>query len=260
VCYETRVKRFHGVFIVLLASACSSTADNDQSPPDAYVHSALGPGIRIRDVQNENNGYNGHTVTASGAIVLTVDRFDETHDGKSVGTIFIEDADQQGPLAGVSIYGATFIPANLYLAPGDVVSITGQYNEQHTIGSTVNFGTSYLPQFYKPQVTPSFETQVPAPVVLTLNDLQDFAHARPYLGMLIQINDIIVPYAPLNDGTGRVHAALSTALGAPALANELYDLNPTAFAANTHFTSIIGILDFFFTFYVCPRSPADLVQ
>jgi hypothetical protein len=245
------------------------TPVGDQTPEDA-AHSALGPGDRLRDVQNPQTticsgaACNGQTVNVTGVVITAVDTFDETHDGKSIGTVFLQDADIAGPLAGISLYAATYVPANLRVAPGDVVNMLGQYNEQHAIGSTVNFGAQFLPQMYKPVVSPSFEMPVPTPLVVTLDDLANFTTARPYLGMLIELDDITVPYAPANDGTGRVHANLTMDIGAPALANELYDLTSYddggSFAPNTHFSKIIGILDYFYTFYVCPRSAADLVQ
>jgi hypothetical protein len=250
----------YGAALLLLTTigACSDGSVGDQTPADAS-HSILGPGMRLRDVQNPANKESGQTVDITGVVTTAIDTFDETHDGKSLGTIFVQDADISGPLAGISMYAPTFIPANLRLAPGDVIQMDGQYNEQMMIGSTVDFAPDFLPQMYKPQVQPMFEMPTPTPTVITLADLADFTHARPYLGMLVELDDITVPYAPLNDGTGRVHAALTTDTGAPSLATELYDLNPSSFAANTHFDKIIGLVDFFFTIYICPRSAADLV-
>lgn len=259
----------HAVLLLLAVVGCDNGV-GDVSPPDADIHSALGPGVRLRDVQNPANKMSGQVVNVSGAVTIAIDTYDETHNGKSLGTVFIQDADANtsdkmaAQYSGISMYAPSYIPANLRLAPGDVLTVNGQYNEQTMIGSTVNFSPDFLPQMYKPQVSQSFETPLPQPVVITLADLADFQHARPYLGMLVQLQDIVVPYAPVDDGTGRVHAALTPAPGAPAIANELYDLTTSpdggTFAPNTHFTSITGVLDFFFTFFICPRSAADLVQ
>ena len=64
-----------------------------------------------------------------------VDDFDETHNGKSRGTIFVQDADIGAPYSGISLYSPTYVPANLRLAPGDVLDMNGQYVEQQTIGT-----------------------------------------------------------------------------------------------------------------------------
>ncbi len=225
--------------------------------------------MRLRDVQNPANNLSGQNVNITTVVVTAVDTFDETHNGKSVGTVFVQDADVTGPLAGISMYSPTFVPANLRVAPGDVVDIVGQYSEQHTIGSTVNFGAAFLPQMNKPQVSPSFETQLAPPQVIALSDLQAFTTGRQWIGMLVQVQDVTVVAAPTGDGTGRVSAAFNGLVNAPAVNNELWDLqaydaanptNPNSFAPGTHFKSITGIVDFFFSIYICPRSAADLVQ
>jgi len=235
--------------------------------PSEAGHSVLGPGMRLRDVQNPANNLANQNVDITSVVVSAVDTFDETHNGKSLGTVFVQDADITGPLAGISMYSPTYIPANLRLAPGDVVNIVGQYSEQHTIGSTVNFGTSFLPQMNKPQVTPSFETQAPQPIVVQLSDLETFGpdadgggNGRKWVGMLIQLQDVTVAYAPTGDGTGRVTAPITDLVNSPAVNNELWDLPENSFPAGTHFTSITGICDFFFNIYIAPRSAADLVQ
>ena len=282
-CYVSPVR--HTALFLLALGACD-TSVGDTSPPDAYVHSALGPGMHLRDVQNPANNLAGQTVDVTGAAVITVDNFDETHDGKSHGTVFYEDADTPPDATkalydGISAYESTFVPANLVLAPGDVVEIFGQYTQQSSIGTTVTFPAGqFLPQFYKPQVSLIFETPMLQPVVITPADLINksadpttFAHARQYLGMLVQIQNITLPFAPVGDGcanpttswpatgcTGRVHAELTTDTGSAELANELYNMLPSDFAGGTHFTSITGIVDYFYTFYLCPRSAADLVQ
>ncbi len=264
--YESPVK--YGVltsflFVVL---ACSSGKDNDQ--PATLNPNPLGPGARLRDVQNPANAQAGRSVSVTSVIVTTVDTFDETHDGKSRGTIFVQDADIAGPFAGISMYAPTFVPANLRLAPGDVVQLDGQYTEEHTIGTTVNFGTSFLPQMSKPQVHQEFEMTLPAPIPVNITDLQDFSTARKWMGTLVTLLDVTVTNAPApSDGKGRVTAALTTNTTGPFVNNELWDLQAwtgtngsNSFAAGTHFKSITGIVDFFFNIYVCPRSAADLVQ
>jgi hypothetical protein len=57
-----------------------------------------------------------------------------------------------------------------------------------------------------------------------------------------------------------VTSQLTTIVNGPAINNELYDLKENAYPANTHFKSITGIVDFFFSIYIAPRSAADLVQ
>jgi len=241
-----------------LLAACASHGD---APADIDA-SALGNGMRLRDVQDPSKGLAGQDVKVTTVVVTAVDNFDETKNGKSRGTIFVQDADVTGPYAGISMFSPTFVPANLRLAPGDVINMSGQYVEQQTIGSTVNFAPNFLPQMNKPQVSFAFETKLPQPVVVPFDDLKTFATARKWIGMLVTVEDVTALQAPTaSDSTGlRVTSQLTTIVNGPAINNELYDLQPGAFPANTHFKSITGIVDFFFSIFISPRSAADLVQ
>jgi hypothetical protein len=263
----------HGAALLILAflAACSAGGD----PPAQVNPNPLGTGMRLRDVQDPSKNAcggkpcAGQSVNVTSVVVTAVDNFDETKNGKSRGTIFVQDADIAGPLAGISMYAPTFVPANLRLAPGDVIDLSGQYVEQQTIGSTVNFAPNFLPQMNKPQVQASFETQLPTPVVVPFNDLIQFSTARKWIGMLVTVLDVTVPVAPgPSDSTGlRVTAELTSIVNGPAINNELFDLQPwngtntsNSFPAGTHFKSVTGIVDFFFSIFIAPRSMADLVQ
>ncbi len=264
----------HGAVLTLLfaLAACSQAKDNDQPAP--LNPSPLGSGLRLRDVQDPSkkacNGMPcaGQTVNVTSVVVTAIDTFDETQNGKSRGTIFLQDADIAGPFAGISLYSPTFVPANLRVAPGDVVDMVGQYTEQTTIGSTVTFppGT-FLPQMSKPQVSPSFETPFPAPALVSVSDLDNFTTGRQWIGMLVTLQDVTVVGSPTAKGSGRVAANVTNTANGLQMNNELFDLQAwtgtntsNSFAPGTHFKSITGIVDFFFNIFICPRSMADLVQ
>ncbi|HEY1957879.1 MAG TPA: hypothetical protein VGH28_19800 [Polyangiaceae bacterium] len=262
----------HGLTILVMGAlalgACSKASDND--PPQTLNPNPLGPGDRLRDVQDPaSQSYApNQNVDVTSVVVTAVDEFDETHNGKSRGTIFVQDADQALPYAGISLYSPTYVPANLRLAPGDVVDMNGQYVEQQTIGTTVNFAPAFLPQMSKPQVQLQFETQEPQPVEVPLSDLQSFDTARKWIGMLVVVKDVTMFAAPsASDSSGRVSAAITNDANSAALNNELWDLQPwtgtntsNSFAAGTHFASVTGIVDFFFNIFLCTRSMNDLVQ
>lgn len=250
-------------FMTLAGGACTTPAGDPPAPYDANV---LGTGMRVRDVQNKANNLAGQEVNVTSVVVTAVDNFDETKDGKSRGTIYLQDVDLNPAsppdcaLGGISLYAPTFIPANLRLAPGDVVNMAGQYVEQTTIGLTVDFTPNYLPQMNKPTVTFGYEMQVPAPVVIDVADLNDFNVGRKWLGLLVQVQNATVLQSPVDDGKGRVTAVFSTAANGGAISNELYDLPAGSFPANTTFKSITGVVTFFFNLKIAPRSAADLVQ
>jgi hypothetical protein len=194
------------------------------------------------------------------AVVVAVDNFDETKNGASRGTIWLQDVGAPAPYGGISLFSPSFQPANLRLAPGDVVDLEGQYVEQQTIGSTVNFAPNYLPQMVKPAVSFRYEVGTPEPVDISIDDLKDFSLGRRWIGMLVRVKDIVVENAPVGDAknTGRVTAAFTSDKNSPALSNELSDL--PAFQAGTRFASITGVVTFFFNLKIAPRSSLDLVQ
>ncbi|HSQ62383.1 MAG TPA: hypothetical protein VLM85_04190 [Polyangiaceae bacterium] len=243
--------------LALVAGACTTPAGDSPAPYDASV---LGPGMRLRDVQDSANGLAGQVVDVTSTVVTAIDNFDETKDGKSRGTVYLQDVDIAGPLAGISLFSPTFVPANLRLAPGDVVDMNGQYVEQQTIGSTVNFAPDFLPQMAKPTVQQRFETNLPDPVVINVADLDNFATGRRWLGMLVQVQDVTVAHGPSADTAGRVTAQFNSFVNGAGISNELYDLPAGSFPDNTHFKSITGLVTFFFNLKIAPRSAADLVQ
>jgi hypothetical protein len=252
--------RAFAIVLVLSATACSTQAGDPHSTTEAGV---LGSGMRLRDVQNPANKLAGSNVDVTTAVVTAVDNFDETHDGKSRGTIYLQDADKGGPLAAITLFSPSFQPTSLRLAPGDVVDLAGQYTEQTKIGTTVDFTPNFLPQLVKPVCTFRFEVGEPKPIVIQLSDLASFTTGRQWIGQLVTVQNVTALTAPAGDSknSGRVTANLSSsAQNGPQISNELYDMQPTAFAANTTFKSVTGLVTFFFNLKIAPRSQADLVQ
>ncbi len=252
------------ILTVLAGTACTTPAGDQPAP---YNPNVLGTGMRLRYVQDDTNGLANQDANVTSVVVTAVDNFDETKDGKSRGTVYVQDVDLDPTnppncaLGAISLYSPTFIPADLRLAPGDVVDMAGQYVEQTTLGSTVTFPAgTFLPQMNKPTVQGSYEMQVPAPVVINLSDLNDFSTGRKWIGMLVQVQNVTVAQAPTGDGTGRVVATFGAFASGPQISNELYDLQPAAFPANTTFKSVTGLVTFFFNLKIAPRSAADLVQ
>ena len=240
--------------LVLGTIACSTRPGDD---PSAANPSVLGPGKRLRDIQQPKAGFVNLDVLVTSAVVTAVDNFDETGDGKSRGTIYLQDVDKAGPYAGISLFSPSFQPANLRLAPGDVVDLNGQYVEQQTIGTTVNFAPAFLPQLVKPQTTFRYETAVPKPVEINFDDLNDFNKGRPWIGMLVTIKNVTFEQAPVNS-KGRRTAGFTSDKSSGALSNELYEFDD--FPSNTTFKSVTGIVTFFFNLKIAPRNAADLVK
>jgi hypothetical protein len=174
-----------GVFALCAVSAslvgCGSR-DGD-APLDAGPPTPLGNGSRIRDVADPNgNAHNVNgSVTITGATFMWIDTFDETANGKSRGTVYLQDVGSTDPYSGVSLFSPTYNPASLKPAPGDVLDLTGTYQENASIGTAHFTAPDVLPQISKPIIKPRFEYVVPTPRVVDATDLNDFGKGRPWM-------------------------------------------------------------------------------
>ena len=256
-----------------LAVACSTLAGDPATKPS---ENALGNGSRIADIQNPdsndykqaiaNPGGNGVPIDVSSVVVSWIDTFDETKDGKSIGTVYIQDIGSQAPYAGISLYEPSYVPASLRLLPGDVLDVAGPYEEVTAIGSATFDTGNTLPQLAKPVGTFRYEFETPDPVTIQLSDINqnNYATGRKWEGMLVTLTDVTVAKGVVDTAGLRVSYLMgqgdaSIDLNAATISNELYPLQATDFPAGTHFTSVTGIVTWFYSYAVAPRSAADLV-
>ena len=277
------------LFAPVISASCgggvaASSRDGGSPPVDSSgIDAASSPdaglmGLRIAQVQDPSSPDHdpGQYPTIASAVVTWLDTFDETGDGKSVGLLYVQDPGSQAPYAGISIYENRFGPGGHMATPGDVaVGITaGQYLESPNVGTALFAPGTFLPQLLQPLGTYHSTTTVPAPVTLAVADLEEasagssnpdgnFANGRKWIGMLATIHDVTV--GPGVVAGGRVSYLIISGGGAnamsaaPSIDNELYDLAATDFPAGTTFTSVTGIVTWFFSFHIAPRSKADLV-
>jgi hypothetical protein len=235
-------------------------------PPAPYKPHPLGSGLRIADVQDPKSAsYAPNTdVNLTSLAVLWVDSFDETKDGKSLGTVFVQDVGSTAPYSAISVYQPSFVPSDLRPLPGDVLDFVGPYQEVANIGKAQFSPGQTLPQLAKPVGTFRYEYQVPAPKPIALADLDDYSTGRSWEGMLVTVSDVYA-IAATSSG-GRVTYTLAPGLDAStnvntvSMSNEEYDLKSTDFPPGTHFKSVTGLVTWFFSYHIAPRAPADLVQ
>ena len=262
--------------LLVLATGCSTL---QQDAPAAYDASPLGNGLRLSQIQDPSSpNYHpcvGATVsncesqTVSSAVVTWLDTFDETKDGKSKGTLYIQDVGTPRPYGAIGNYETNFVPASLSPLPGDVLDFLGPYQESSSIGSAMFAKGTFLPQLYKPVGTFRYEdpTQI-VPVDISVQDLEEngatvdsaFPRSRKWMGMLVRLSDVSI-------GTGadvslRVTYSIANADGgfppsSPAITNELFDLKADQFKPGTVFKHITGIVTWFYSFQIAPRTLAD---
>lgn len=278
--------RFAGPLLVIAASlaaslgsvSCGTTSGGDPNS-NPGIPPAGGKDKRIKDVSDP--GVDGHAgfvaqvQLISGATVVAVDKFDETKDGKSKGTIYVQDLGSKDPYSGITLFSPTFNPGNLSIGPGDVLDLNGQYTEIGNIGATVTFAPGVvLPQISKPVATFRYETQLPDPVDIDVNDLADFTKGRRWLGMLVRVTNVTLQQdaasvtSSTGNNSGRVSAALTAGTGGkcevpfpkpPTLINALFDVEALGLKKGTVLASVTGVVSFFCNIQLAPRSPADIV-
>lgn len=262
---------------LLCSAACSSQAGDP--PTNGGVPPAGGKDKRIRDITDP--GVPGHaelvstTQSVSGAVVVAVDSFDETHDGKGVGSIFVQDigATKDTPYAGINLFAPSFNPGNLRVSPGDVLDMRGQYQENTQIPSNppiVFAPGAVLSQLAQPLSTFRYETRIPDPIDIDLADLTDFTKGRRWLGMLVRVTGVTAARDTYTAASGRASVDLQpqaagalTTCDAPfpkpaQMVNDLMNLEPFGLKAGSKIKSITGVVGFFCSIKIAPRSPADI--
>jgi hypothetical protein len=275
----------HLLFAVTLA-ACGGklsgqTADDSPGdrPGDAGTPSALGSGSRIHNLVPQltavdgglpptSSPSSGETENITGASLIVIDDYDETNDGKSIGAVYVQDVGSTAPYSGIELYKPTYSPSNLLVAPGDVLDIAGLYqNYQYS----AFISDQIIPEMSEPVVTFRFEWTVPKPAVINPNDISGavatsadpkvFAQGLRWESMLVEVDNVTVTQVYPDKGRVFVYFTSDTQNG-PSIANQLMAIDPTdpAFKVGTHFSKIIGVCAFFFSFTISPRSAADLVK
>jgi hypothetical protein len=253
---------------VALAPGCSGRDGDrsvEKSPP-----SPLGRASRIRDLidpQSPTKAVSGAVVSVSGASIVHVDTFDETGDGSSRGTIYIQDYDsatkppEQRGFSGIGLFSPTFVPSDLKVAPGDVLDFVGLYQENASIGAAVFRPGQPLIQLARPVGTFRFEAKPLEPTEINVEDLTTYATGRKWIGSLVTVKNVSILTVP-SANRGRVTAVIAGEpdnRDSPVISNEFIPLDPAAIPIGKKFKSITGVVTYFFNLKIAPRSMQDLV-
>jgi hypothetical protein len=262
---------------VVAPFALSCSSENGDPHSAHGVPPASGDGKRIRDLRDPSVPGQAEQVGAShsvtGAVVIAVDSFDETGGG-ATGTIYVQDL-VSAPFSGLTLFAPTFNPGNLRVGPGDVLDMRGEYQELKQIPSTppVIFAPgAVLPQIVRPVATFRYETRLPTPVDIDVNDLADYAKGRQWLGMLVRVKNVELQEdaLPESERSGRLAVDLlprapnaQNACDAPfpkvpELTNDLFNLASLGLTKGTKLKSVVGVVGFFCSMKLAPRSPADI--
>ena len=249
--------------LILLSALSSLVAcgSRDSDIPSKPNPNSIGTGVHIRDVVDPAKNINGATVNISGAVVLTIDTYDETQDGKSRGTVYVQDIGSQAKYSGTSLYSPAFVPSDLRVVPGDTLDLVGQYVTESAIGAAVFNPGEVLPQVSKPTATFRYEYKTPDPLQIDVNDLNDYNKGYQWENMLVTVKNVTLCNG-LDTSKGRTTGVIATdctAAGAVTMSNELMGLDVNAYPPNTKIASLTGIATWFFSYHIAPRTPDDIV-
>lgn len=263
------------LLVPVFAAACTTLSPDEATIPQ---QNTLGTGLRIADIQNPTSNYyklaianpaTGVNVTVSSTVVTWIDTFDETKDGKSIGTVYIQDIGSQAAYSGIDIFEPSYVPASLRLFPGDVLDFVGPYEEAIGVGSAKFNPGNTLPQLEKPVGTFRYTFNTPPPTTIQLADLNEvtaYPAGRQWENMLVTLNDISLGLGSVDTSGKRVSYLMtqyddagSAGADAATLTNELFNLGAQDYPPGTHFKSVTGIVTWFYGFSVAPRSRDDLV-
>ncbi len=262
------------LFALLTLAACGGTEGVRGDPPSEPVADVHGGGHRISEVVgpatwfDENNedpdlcqSPADYLVNLTGLSVVAIDAFDEENDGY-LGNIYVQDAvDNPPPYSGITAFEPSFSPPDLRVADGDVVDVQGLLQEFGGTTSSPFDSCKTLPEIGG-TLAFRYDGKPVTPVTVPLSDLANYETARPWLGMLIRVENVKASTDPEQEGNVSVKINVGGGVGAkdvPQISSELYDIRaegPTI-SAGTTFKSITGVLTFFYQFKLAPRSPAD---
>lgn len=259
--------------LLLAASSCSTESGDPHSelgvPPPAGKDHRI---YEIADPASPLKAAHKTSVAVSGVVVVAVDEYDETHNGKSTGSIYVSDLGSDKPYSGISLFNPSFIPGNLRVGAGDALDLRGEFQENQNI--PVKFAPgAFLVQIASPIGTFRFDAEVPKPVAINVEDLADYAKGRKWLNMLVTVKNVTVQRDLFGaSGSGRLSADLlpSTTQGTvpcdgpfpkpPTIVNELMDLEPLHIEKGTTIKSLTGVVTYFCNLHIAPRTEADIVR
>ena len=106
----------------------------------------------------------------------------------------------------------------------------------------------------------------PATTTIDLTELKSYDGARPYIGMLVRVENVTINGDTKADGShrycGAINVGASAVADVPKICNELYDIEHSgpALSDMKTFKSVTGVVTYFYGFHLVPRSPADFEE
>ena len=258
--------------IVAAIPACRGSSGDDAVTPDSG--GTVDPNdVTIQEIQNDAMA-SGTAVKIKGVVVTAIDKF-----GAKTGDIWVEEPGG-GPYSGVHVFGAPLDQVNA-LAVGDIVDIDGaQKDDFHYDGTNGSGGfdpgyaITELKAVTGGQMTVtkvSSGTPITPDVVdaLAIGQLTDYmardAEWEKWEGVLIKVNNVAAmsstDYVSSKcPGTSCPDMDLKKfdLTGDVVVESALSAMPTTAVRGGDCFTSVTGVVDYFFDYQILPRSTDEI--
>lgn len=262
-------------FSALALVACRGGDDdgnNNGNPDGGGSGSGSGGFVKIQDVQNDSMSP-GTAVSLHNVVVTAIDNF-----GDKKGDIWVEEQGG-GKRSGVHVYNAQLTDVAT-LQVGDVIDLKGAIKSEFALtgsgGDTTGRTVTELEPASGGQITitksgmssPITPDKVDALAIGQLYDStvadhsggQAFSNAwEDWEGVLIELDNVSALGAPAGFGS-KPYAADAYALnmtGVIKLEGTQTDITMSNITRTTCFSKTVGVVDYFFSYLLLPRSSAD---
>ncbi len=255
---------------LLTCLACGDRGPGDLSKVPPQGSDVQGDGVRLAELNDPKNPRppQGSQVFVTGAMVVAVDGFDETANGSSAGNIYAQDLPVDGvqvPYSGITLFNTSFNPPTLRVTQGDVIDIRGAYEEFPGPSSSPFEEGKTLPEIVGGTASLRFESEPATPVTIPLVDLASYETGRQWIGVLVRLENVVAQSDGFKASSGRYSVRLEvpglTGNQLPAINNAFFDLEKSGhdFTQGTTYSSVVGVVQYFYSFTISPRSAADIV-
>lgn len=259
----------------LALASCGGGGDGD-APVDLGPPNPAGRDARVKDVldpKSPTSAKDQDEVKVSGVVVTAIDTYDETDNGKSRGTIYVQDMGSNDAFSGISLFAPTFVPGNLRVGVGDVLDLHGTFQRNQAIGTASFAPGATLDQISQPTATFRYEFRAPEPKEIDIHDLETYEKGRQWANMVVRVKNVTISdvVGAKNVKSGRLQNVNLTPPppGAqngcnapfpktPTLVNALSNIDTLEIPANTTLKSVTGLVVFFCNFQLAPRTLADI--
>jgi len=218
---------------------------------------------QVQDPEAEGHPDADTQVRITNLLVTAVDRFDEDGEGRT-GTIFVQEVGG-GPFSGIQMFRPTIQPASEYLLPGDVVEVEGTYVEfelgqinpdgADPRGRTVSQITDGIARKTGEWISPE------PTLVEDSNDVQVDPAAEEWEGVFVELRDVEALTPPDSRGAFFVQGDADCEMTRDAETCAQVDDDNYAIpdaAAGMRLSRVAGVVTYFYTYKVLPRSPLDV--